>query len=596
MQISSIYSNIIDKFSRIDFLFNTVNVIYAEIRLPENKDKDTHDLGKTILGELIDFMFLREVTKKDCFLLKNPVAFNEFTFYLEIKLDNNRFITIKRAVLNNTKISIKLHDEEKESMIDLPDTDWDFTELPINRAKEFLNSEINLEGINPWDFRKGINYFLRTQGDYNNVFQLSKYIGEYKYWKPYVAQLLGFNGTNIEDKYNLEAKVQFNLDTIKIKEEELTLSKDEKDLTYLLQLRSQEMLNLGNQLEEFDFGPIERKINQELVMEVDTKSSELNKKQYSIQNDIQKIKKSLENGQDFDLNEVEKLFAEVKVYFSDQIKKDYGEIIAFNKEITKDRKKHLKDELKSLELELDKVTNELFYINQKRKQLIGTTQSEDSFDKYKKLHDQLSILKLELRDIQNQIEIVQICNKLRESNENLDIQINELVRLINSQLIKGTERFNNIRENFNKIVKEIIDENGILSVKLNGERNIEFDVRITRQGSLKGSDTGSSYTKICCIAFDLALLLGYLDQNFYRFAYHDGIFEALDDRKKRKLLDLMLETSENFGIQHIITCINSDWPSDEQNSTFKYNFDKIHIAKLLHDEGEQGRLFNMPAW
>jgi uncharacterized protein YydD (DUF2326 family) len=35
-----------------------LNTVIAEIRLPENKAKDTHNLGKTTLGKLLDFCFL----------------------------------------------------------------------------------------------------------------------------------------------------------------------------------------------------------------------------------------------------------------------------------------------------------------------------------------------------------------------------------------------------------------------------------------------------------------------------------------------------------------------------------------------------------
>jgi uncharacterized protein YydD (DUF2326 family) len=52
MKISKLYTNKADIFEPIDFN-NGLNIIFAEIRLPKNKDKDTHNLGKTTLGRLI---------------------------------------------------------------------------------------------------------------------------------------------------------------------------------------------------------------------------------------------------------------------------------------------------------------------------------------------------------------------------------------------------------------------------------------------------------------------------------------------------------------------------------------------------------------
>jgi uncharacterized protein YydD (DUF2326 family) len=49
MKLSRIYCNKPDLFGPIDFRAG-LNVVLAEIRLPANRDKDTHNLGKTTLG------------------------------------------------------------------------------------------------------------------------------------------------------------------------------------------------------------------------------------------------------------------------------------------------------------------------------------------------------------------------------------------------------------------------------------------------------------------------------------------------------------------------------------------------------------------
>ena len=57
MKLSKLYSNKPDVFEPVDFAPG-LNVVMAEIRLPENRNKDTHNLGKTTLGRLLDFGFL----------------------------------------------------------------------------------------------------------------------------------------------------------------------------------------------------------------------------------------------------------------------------------------------------------------------------------------------------------------------------------------------------------------------------------------------------------------------------------------------------------------------------------------------------------
>jgi uncharacterized protein YydD (DUF2326 family) len=79
MRLSKLYSNHHNIFTPI--VFNVgLNVVMAEIRLPENKDKDTHNLGKSTLGRLIDFTLL---SKQDpnLFLLKHYDLFEDFVFF-----------------------------------------------------------------------------------------------------------------------------------------------------------------------------------------------------------------------------------------------------------------------------------------------------------------------------------------------------------------------------------------------------------------------------------------------------------------------------------------------------------------------------------
>ncbi|MFO0635356.1 MAG: DUF2326 domain-containing protein [Nannocystaceae bacterium] len=45
-----------------------------------------------------------------------------------------------------------------------------------------------------------------------------------------------------------------------------------------------------------------------------------------------------------------------------------------------------------------------------------------------------------------------------------------------------------------------------------------------------------------------------------RFVYHDGVFESLDDRKKINLPAVMREYA-NFGLQFVITLIDSELPA-----------------------------------
>jgi uncharacterized protein YydD (DUF2326 family) len=88
-------------------------------------------------------------------------------------------------------------------------------------------------------------------------------------------------------------------------------------------------------------------------------------------------------------------------------------------------------------------------------------------------------------------------------------------------------------------------------------------------------------------------LRAHLEEKFPRFAYHDGVFESLDDRKKENLLTAIREYAV-LGIQPTITLIDSDLPRREQGAGPV--FEPSEIVLTLHDENDDGRLFRMKAW
>ena len=169
-----------------------LNVVLAEIRLPENRKKDTHNLGKTTLGRLLDFCFLAS-RDANFFLFKHYELFKEFVFFLEIELSDISYLTIRRSVEEPTKISFRKHGAGHQDFTELPTSKWDHNDMPFERAVAMLDSLLDWRVLKPWSYRKGLGYQLRSQDDYRDVFQLGKYAGKHSDWKPYLAHILGFN-------------------------------------------------------------------------------------------------------------------------------------------------------------------------------------------------------------------------------------------------------------------------------------------------------------------------------------------------------------------------------------------------------------------
>ena len=143
MKLSKVYSN--KSFKNIEF--NTknggLNVIMADIQ-NRKSEGDTHGLGKSTLAELIDFLLLKKLTKQHpCNLYKNgKKILAGYEFFLELLLNNNQYLTIRRTVNTPTKISFKLHQSKPVGFLQFQT--WDFENLTFDKAKSQLSDYLNL--------------------------------------------------------------------------------------------------------------------------------------------------------------------------------------------------------------------------------------------------------------------------------------------------------------------------------------------------------------------------------------------------------------------------------------------------------------------
>jgi len=68
----------------------------------------------------------------------------------------------------------------------------------------------------------------------------------------------------------------------------------------------------------------------------------------------------------------------------------------------------------------------------------------------------------------------------------------------------------------------------------------------------------------------------------------------MDDRKKLALLDLLKEFAEETDVQCIYSVIHAELPVDTEGH--RLELPAHQIIRELSDEGDDGRLFRMPAF
>jgi uncharacterized protein YydD (DUF2326 family) len=222
----------------------------------------------------------------------------------------------------------------------------------------------------------------------------------------------------------------------------------------------------------------------------------------------------------------------------------------------------------------------------------------DAFGKYKQVSAELVTLRSDITSLERQraflYRLQELRTEIRTLTEERGRLQSEIEGDVETQNADKMSLFSTIRLFFNEIVEEVVDRKALLSVSPNKEGHLEFRAEILDEsGNATSADLGHTYRKLLCVAFDMAVLRAHLPENFPRFVYHDGVLESLDDRKKENLLTVIRRYT-SLGVQSIITLIDSDLPARAEGGPVF--FDDSEIVLLLHDEGENGRLFRMPGW
>ncbi len=598
MKLSKLYTNKPAFFEPI--VFNGgLNVVYGEIRLPENRSKDTHNLGKSTLGRVIDFTLLSK-RNSNFFLFKHSKIFNDFVFFLEIQLAENSFLTIKRSVSESSKVCFKKHKERKQDFSSLPGNLWDHEGVAFDRAKDILDSLLDLTVIKPWDYRNGIGYLIRSQDDYSDVFQLRKFRSKDAYWKPYLSHILGFDANLIKNHYEKEKELEDKQAVEKTVKKELGGSiEDISKVEGILLLKKIDAEKKQVLLDAFDFRQQDREKTELLVNEIDERISKLNQQRYSLNQSKKKILKSLDEDKVlFNPEDASKIFEEVGIFFSGQIKKDFEQLVSFNKAITEERFEYLNEERTEIESELIQIEAELNTLGLRRSQSLSFLRDTEVFLKYKAVSKELVSLRADIETLERQKSHLQKLQELRteirsltEECSHLQSKIEDDVEFQNSN---PSSVFSEIRLYFSEIVDAVIDRKALLSVAPNKEGHVQFKAEILDEsGNATSADMGHTYKKLLCIAFDLAVLRTYKNEKFPQFAFHDGVFESLDNRKKENLLAILREYI-GLGIQSVITLIDSDLPARVVENEPVFSNEEIVLT--LHDEGEKGRLFKLKTW
>ncbi|RRD39278.1 DUF2326 domain-containing protein [Leptotrichia sp. OH3620_COT-345] len=587
MKLVKIFSNK-KEFKEIEFNEH-FNIIVGkktrETNDENNKKKDSHNLGKTSLVNLIDFLLLKRINEESIFK-RHFNLFKEHIFYLELLLDSGKYLLIKRSVEKNSKISFALL-ESKLKELDEEKIVWEHVDLPYEKAKKLLNNVyLDFNVLKKYDYRTYLRMiFLKDKDSFSKKMK-NPYKGSDFEWKNKLLYLFGFDNHIFEEKKELEEKLK-------------VLKKESpKNITTMIDKKRTEILEFEDNISELEKNidvhndySFDKNVTEETVKNISSEISKYNQKRYNLSIDIEKISTALEEEINaIDLDQLENVFKEVNLYFPEQLKKNYKELIEFNKIIFVEREKALKNKLSKLSNESNEVNQKLEFLNKQREKNIKILNENEFYKKKAKEIIELEIQKEKLEKLK--IELEELEKKLENITEKTEIENkhNTIVSKLKIEVSRDNETYNDIKKIFQKITKKIFPErNGRIIINLNKENNPEFDLYLEDKLENRTSeDDGGTYKGILMACFCLSIASYYSRFNYHKFLFQDGMLEGGDNRKKKLLIELIKELCVEYDLQYITTAIEDEINDNE----VKKLLDKENIiAKLTDEDNGKGTLF-----
>ena len=543
------------------FFKDGLNVVYGDVE--ETESKDEHNLGKTSLVHLIDFLLLKGVTKDNLFgKFKNK--FDGWVFYIELKMAPDRYLTIKRSVSQPNLVSFKEHVAPNQDFSN--EEEWDYKGIKMQARKSddaitILERYLNFDVIPGFSARFPLAYLLRTQYDYSDIFRMPEFRGADIEWKPALFELLGFDSKSVIEKYKIDSEIDILGEMVK--RSHVSKSEDVFRLQAVISEKERELARVKGQRDKFDFYFSEKEINTELVQTIENKIGRLNSERYRLEYEIERATSSLQNNTVVDLDEIKSVFEEVKVYFPDNLRKNYEDLLSFNSQISKEREKYLKDELKDSTTQLETTSSQLRLLNKEKAEMLEILRETDTFQKYKLLEGEINKLEEHLVQLRQKNADLNAAEGYKKRIEALRDEAKKFSSLTEDSIKKGSPVFDNIRARFGDIFKEVMRGTAVLVSNINREGNPYFEsvtFNTEESDEITGKGQGYTATKVQCAAFVISLLCEYSSKRFYKFAYHDGILEGWGDNPKLRFIQQVRELCSMYDIQFIFSIIKSDLP------------------------------------
>ena len=557
------------------------NVVLADRTMESTKRDSRNGLGKTTLIEIIHFC-LGSNTRKNQGLMVTPLK--GWTFTLEIRV-NGRDLIVTRSTDNPSWVNLDgdiggLGDpsERQNGMLKLPVRDWNsrLGELMFGLSSQGPVPQYHptFRSLFSYSVRRGREGFAspflhhRTQKEWdqqvNNAYLLGlawEHAGQFQELKDEENLLNGLR--QAAEKGLLEGMVG-------------TLGNLEAERARL----ESESRRQSESLQSFRVHPQYREIEQE-ANDLTSSIHSLSNANLADSRLADLYRRSLEDDQGPDTEEVLEIYQELGVTMPDLVHRRLDEVQEFHRQLLANRRDYLQFEIQRIASNRSQRELQIQEETDRRARLFEVLQTHGALQEYTLLQDRHLELVARHSDIKNRIT-----NLTRFEQGKSEVRVKRELLLQTAR--RDFEERRDAREKaiivFNSNSEELYKAPGNLVVDV-ANTGFKFDIEIMRSGS-----QGINNMKIFCYDLMLAKLWSTNRPSAGLLVHDSTIFDGVDERQRAQALELAQREAEHFGFQYVCALNSDTLPSDD----FSPEFDLSRFVRIrFTDESEEGGLLGI---
>ena len=569
------------KFRSVQFKEH-FNVILADAATNSDEKDSRNGLGKSSIIEIVHFC-LGSNLKKGVGLGKKKLS--DWTFSMEFDLGKEKVIVHRNTkkdnqifvdgLSQNYGISPRKNDKTGEKYF-IKD-DWLFI---LGRGMFNLPSDKKRKKYDP-TFRMLIPYFIRRGRDgFLSPFQ---YFKTQKTWQ-----------TQVTNSFLLGLSWEYAQEWQKIKDQEEGLKQLKAAVTS--GVVSEFLGTLGNleaqklrfdtkvdkekeQLDSFRVHPQYEEIERE-VNSLTQKIHDFVNKNMSDSRMIEHYEKSIDEERLSETTDIEKIYKQAGINFSSLVKKRFEDVVIFHKQIIKNRKDYLIDEINRLKRAVKDCKEEIEEASNLRASRMEILKKHGALDEYNKLSSRHLEAKSELENIKKKISSLK---QFEQSKSVLKIEKEELKQKARRDYDEKEKIRSKAIGFFNDNSEALYNSPGEFIINIT-ENGFNFRVEIARADS-----NGVSLMKIFC--YDLMLAQIWAEKILGpKLLFHDSsIFADVDERQIASAIQEAAKAAKEYNFQYIC-CLNSDKIPHDLLEKNNFNLNN-HVNLRLKDDKPESSLF-----